>query len=469
MTAEKRAISPFWKTSVGFGLYLAWMMIGITPSVFTGPVAKALMYFNNSELIGRSVGLLFMIVLGFWAFRKGDTLRRKPWVVCSAILMCFGTLTVYLQVIAGIPSHPLLSFSLLSVAASSVFIALWGEQLCFLTSKEALQCISLAHIVGFLSVLLISLAPSALQGGLHIAAPALSGILLFTLSSQPSGMQKTADTPFFTPSLIKTLLGIGVFGIIMQFLFQFTEGKTANPNELLWLIAGLAVCAVFLISSLLLRKEIQVSSLSKWVLPLFVIAEFLIFAFDADQQPIEVFTIGCAWMFFRVFYFIAWRAAALASKLPNLCVLAVGQALLTCGCFFGGALYTLEPERFFSEFSILAGICVFAVLASLLFFDSRQPHEQPLANRHTFNAEDSALCEHCIDVATARYGLTSRERDIALYVIRDEDNAAIRDDLVVSTNTLRSHLRNLYKKTGVHSREELLLLLRSLMDEPTPR
>lgn len=47
-------------------------------------------------------------------------------------------------------------------------------------------------------------------------------------------------------------------------------------------------------------------------------------------------------------------------------------------------------------------------------------------------------------------------------LVRGDDNDAIRTELFITNNTLRTHLRNLYRKTGTHSREELVLLLRSL-------
>ena len=47
-------------------------------------------------------------------------------------------------------------------------------------------------------------------------------------------------------------------------------------------------------------------------------------------------------------------------------------------------------------------------------------------------------------------------------LVRGDDNDSIQNELVIATNTLRTHLRNMYKKTDAHSREDLVLLLRSL-------
>lgn len=49
-------------------------------------------------------------------------------------------------------------------------------------------------------------------------------------------------------------------------------------------------------------------------------------------------------------------------------------------------------------------------------------------------------------------GLTAREREIIQHVARGLTNREIAEQLVVSTNTVRSHLDHIYEKLGVHTR-----------------
>ena len=49
-------------------------------------------------------------------------------------------------------------------------------------------------------------------------------------------------------------------------------------------------------------------------------------------------------------------------------------------------------------------------------------------------------------------GLSAREREIIRHVARGLTNREIAEQLVVSTNTVRSHLDHIYEKLGVHTR-----------------
>lgn len=56
-------------------------------------------------------------------------------------------------------------------------------------------------------------------------------------------------------------------------------------------------------------------------------------------------------------------------------------------------------------------------------------------------------------------GLTEREAEILVYLARGRTKAYIADALFVTENTVRSHVRNIYSKLDVHTRQELLDLL----------
>ncbi len=298
-----------------------------------------------------------------------------------------------------------------------------------------------------------------LQALIHALLPSVSTVAFFTSASSTFAASCQPRTAFLGSSVL-SFAGIGCLGAIVQFLFMFTEGKTENPNEVLWVLAGVSVCVVVLLAARLLRGGAEVAILSRFILPLIVLGEFLIFAVDSDQQPVEVFVIGIAWMYFRVFYWMIWRAAALRSSRPPAVVFAVGQMALTLGCAVGSVIYIGVMELNPAEFIILGGVCMAVVLVSVGFFDSTRFSSQYAGEE--FDSSDKAACERCVDAATARYGLSRQERVIARMLVEGKDNDAIRKKLVIAPNTLRTHLRNIYRKTDIHRREDLVVLLRSM-------
>ena len=55
--------------------------------------------------------------------------------------------------------------------------------------------------------------------------------------------------------------------------------------------------------------------------------------------------------------------------------------------------------------------------------------------------------------------MTEREAEILVYLARGRTKAYIADALFVTETTVRSHVRNIYSKLDVHTRQELLDLL----------
>lgn len=57
-----------------------------------------------------------------------------------------------------------------------------------------------------------------------------------------------------------------------------------------------------------------------------------------------------------------------------------------------------------------------------------------------------------------RYPLTEREGEILVHLLKGMSNKEISDAVCVSTETIKSHLQNIYKKLGVKSRIEAAVL-----------
>lgn len=62
--------------------------------------------------------------------------------------------------------------------------------------------------------------------------------------------------------------------------------------------------------------------------------------------------------------------------------------------------------------------------------------------------------------AVAGFGITRRERDIVRGILQGRSNAEIAAALFISERTVETHVTNIYQKTGVRSRVQLLNLLR---------
>ena len=55
-----------------------------------------------------------------------------------------------------------------------------------------------------------------------------------------------------------------------------------------------------------------------------------------------------------------------------------------------------------------------------------------------------------------RFGLSPRERDVFELLVRGRSIEYIAQSLTISFNTAKSHIRHIYVKADVHSRQELI-------------
>lgn len=69
-----------------------------------------------------------------------------------------------------------------------------------------------------------------------------------------------------------------------------------------------------------------------------------------------------------------------------------------------------------------------------------------------------ALEARCAALA-ARFDLSPREAEILVFLARGFSPAYIAKELVLSVSTVRTHVRNIYRKLGIGKREELIHLV----------
>nr|WP_237563804.1 helix-turn-helix transcriptional regulator [Adlercreutzia caecimuris] len=72
-------------------------------------------------------------------------------------------------------------------------------------------------------------------------------------------------------------------------------------------------------------------------------------------------------------------------------------------------------------------------------------------------ARDASLdIERRCQLCAEKHSLTPREQEILEYLALGYTAIGIKDKLTISQNTAKSHIKNIYRKMGVHSQQQLI-------------
>ena len=108
--------------------------------------------------------------------------------------------------------------------------------------------------------------------------------------------------------------------------------------------------------------------------------------------------------------------------------------------------------------AILTGMNLAAVAALLGFteYGSRLWMLMVQGEQSDDSAPNANRADDGIRAFAGAYGLTERETEILGLFVTGRSMSYIAEELVVSTNTVKTHIRHIYAKCGAHGKQELI-------------
>lgn len=249
----------------------------------------------------------------------------------------------------------------------------------------------------------------------------------------------------------------------LVWVFSNNIVRTADPG-VAWACAacvgllGLALCLVRWRNSLALVA-------GRLVVPLCIAFAVLLNSLPADAVPSVVVgpMTGIPITFITLYLMCSLPAMARTGEFPTAFLFGIvtGMQCLTLLVSLG-AQWAMELSGV--PYTDLAKVLVNAyfalVLVSLVFSswkqlvatgDEREEKEMPLSEAEGFELR--------LDRMASEAQLTDREREILPLVARGHSSTYIAKTLFISSNTVKTHVRHIYRKLDVTSRDELLTLL----------
>lgn len=277
------------------------------------------------------------------------------------------------------------------------------------------------------------------------------------------------------------LLGIAVFAFMVTVIAHSAFGVARAS-----LVGGMLSALVVFAACFLWGKRPLLPWCYRVLVPVMAAVFVMLGSFPAGTFPKDA-SVVALYVFYIVLALIGCAlllAVVRARELPPNATVGLGVAVATAAALAGFVLS--EVLAVTDDFGPWATVLTGAFVAVLLVFlgktawaelvsvpedgatseEGAGAGERAGATPEAVAAEDlwtestvqDALEARCAALA-ARFDLSPREAEILVFLARGFSPAYIAKELVLSVSTVRTHVRNIYRKLGIGKREELIHLV----------
>lgn len=495
------------KQLLGLAFMLGWVYF----SFFSCGLVPVIRVLRSSERYWMWTGLLLAVasvVIVLLSVRR-PLAQSRAFGVLAALFASGGTVVIWASFFSETLYQPLSAAGgMLAGVGFAMMAQVWGNRM----SRHDEAAIEFAAPASFIVAFCLYFLLLALKGPLSMIADALFPVLSMVLAFRKDGRTEQqgegsgegaagAGTAAGAAEgglrlgcggLVRGLAGIATLCLLSGLLwsqfayFRLLATPDAVGDRFLHYLVPFSLSFILSIAVLLscikLSRYLNFTLMFRWALPFMLLSYALLYLnYDDPLVRIAAYAMNFVGMF--GVQFSLWVAApkyVRRTGIPS--YLLFGSMLAAEGVgIFAGAGYGL---------SVIDGVTAQNVMnESLLFFVgllfvtmvvgfnpnwafSRLGRQWPKPVPQSVTADvagDAALAddidalfEQQAEELRETYGLSQRETEVAALLLAGRSRPYIRDELVISLNTVHSHVSSIYTKCGVHSQQEFMDLLRPL-------
>lgn len=455
-----------------FGMRLSLFPFGLGLS-FCYTYSTQRLVFNDVEGIFQVVQYLgtalSCIVMFFLSRRAGENLSTK-----RGALLVLPVLAGAVAMMLVVPS-PLSNSNVVVLALgamSGMFIGwlylVWGSFYKQLDVKPAIWCVLGSLVLSAVLKLFIAFLHSDVIGAFACAAfPLLSmGCWWIANKERPPSKLKVER---FSAKTLYTLKNMG-FGVM---LFAFAIGLFMSMGLQVFslpiefrIVAHVVTVAVG-VSALFVayrwKEDFEFSNL--WFIVLLMAATGLVVAGfgEGTMGSLSIAIFTAAQMFVIVFYYLALADVAHNSSYTSDTVYGFGWSLYAL-CMGLGFLPIHVVTVELNQLALSLAILYLLLIALFFFMRVHQSRELRLFAdlNPTLTGDRLTLLTEQIDRLAVKHGLSDREIEVILLYAQGRNRAFISQELFISENTVRDHIKNVYQKMRIHNKQELIDIIQGI-------
>lgn len=210
------------------------------------------------------------------------------------------------------------------------------------------------------------------------------------------------------------------------------------------------------VSLVLFSRQVGFTSLFHWVMPVAIVALVVMGCPAVGADFLSSFIVDTCDSLVQVLIYLFVLTMAKKGIVAASCGVGVANGMVQTGVLLGNVLgcACVSGTTACSMGEAVAWlVCLTALGAAVA--PSREPaSELPALSPHA-DAIEQSLVDACAALQE-RFGLSERETEVAFLLAQGRSRPYIREKLFISKNTVATHIKHIYGKMGIHSREELI-------------
>ena len=459
--------------ALGYGLFRganSLLYSSALASVPTSTLFIADMSFSMTTALSSLLCALAVMALAW----KGLILGFRLPVVLPALLLLLVAAPAVAPWIAPGSSGVFVLLALTYGVASTCLNLSWLEVVAHQTPARIAGILAL----GMLVKSVITLACGSLMGVPFVVAVGvlLVGAVALLLRARGRAWLDSSEddaAPATFKAYRQGAMGIAdalVVSIVLEatvsILNGFFLGVATDGSGIISAVGAISAALVFCFVVVVVARAVDVERLYRYLFPILlalvvpillalVVLLPLTLGSWASQALQGLLVLVYEFISFSALYFILCQIQR--KKLKTYVLFAFATACIRLSqLLFGMAGYWLggasgsEAEGLYWIVTIVA---VYGLSMLLLYLTRRRPSTDE--KRVIVVTEEDRFAARAEELA-AEYRITARESEIMLQLARGRSAAFIADELVCSPATVRTHMKNIYAKLGVHSKQELI-------------
>jgi len=456
-------------------LFWTWLNLAFQGPLFFPPVVLSSGFLFPTWFAPILTCVLAYCVLGVWFKRTNWVFKQRWYVGLVAACMTMGALLCFLWINAfdaslakGAPLLLCVAGSVLLGLGTALLMIEWGRIFGYLGPQQVLYHGVIAMLGSALLVVALSLFPRYVGQLTFVLIPLPLAFCLYkTLFTLPlkklytHGLNAELKIPY---KFLATALLHGLsLGVLLGWLF--IVGNEFNTSFLTG-VSFVVAAALLLLTAVLVRMDFN-HLIYRMGFGITATGAFLIACFgSAPAVGIFFQLIGFCYV-----HLVMWGLCSYLIKnfkLPATWVISWPTCCLMVGQLLGGltsSVLVQQPDAASWIQLMATGMVFILLMASLVLLNSKNLITGWGLARPANLIQANGTNDMAVERLALEKNLTPREGEILAFMARGRNRKVISAELFISEETTKSHINGLYRKLSIHSQQELLTLVETLVSE----